>query len=560
VVRLSIIPPEGTVFTDPATQSVTAPQLALSPDGRAIVFAAAPPGTKATLWLRSLDASAARELTGTTGAEGPFWSPDSRSIGFVAGGKLKVMPSAGGPPQVLAEVRDWRGADWGRDGQIIFGGIDTGIKRISTSGGTATAVKQVDAALQEGSHRFPQLLPDGDHFLYTIRSTLPDRSGVFLGSLRGGMKKQLVRGFTAGFFAPPQYLLFFDGNTLMGQRFDLKRLELVGQPFQVEAAVARTSTGNGAVSASATGTLSYVPTGPTNTHLVWFDRGGQRIGPVGSPGDYTDFRLSPDQTKLAVSIARTGFPDIWLVDLAGGSAPAPFTFGPSVNAAPVWSRDGFRIIFRTTRSGGLTEFYSKSAGGGGQEQNVSAGRTLTVSTVAAFLTDWSPDGRHLLFSVIASLDHDLWLMPLQPGAPAVSFLAVQGDQLHGNFSPDGTLVAYSSDESERFEVHVQTFPLSERQWTVSTAGGYEPRWRADGQELYYLSLDRVLMAVPVSKGPIFGTPRALFQTRVAAGVSPARSHYVPSRNGQRFLVNTQSSDPAPTPITVVLNWTADLKR
>ena len=210
----------------------------------------------------------------------------------------------------------------------------------------------------------------------------------------------------------------------------------------------------------------------------------------------------------------------------------------------------------------MTEFYAKSAGGGGKEEPVlsqTVARASGVLSANMMLWDWSPDGRHLLFSTTTSSDSDLWLVPLAGDPKPVSFLSAPGDQWHGNFSPDGKLVAYSSNESGRFEVHVQTFPLTDRQWTVSTTGGYEPRWRADGREMYYLSSDQKLMAVAVGPGPSFGAPTELFQVRVAGGVSSQRTHYVPSRDGQRFLINTPTGDPAMVPITVVLNWTATLK-
>jgi Tol biopolymer transport system component len=260
---------------------------------------------------------------------------------------------------------------------------------------------------------------------------------------------------------------------------------------------------------------------------------------------------------------KTGFIDIWIMDFTRGVS-SPFTFGPAVNASPVWAPDAARIIFRATRAGGLTEFYAKSAGGGGTEEAVlsqKAARVSGMQSANVTLSDWSPDGRHLLFSLTTSSDYDLWLLPLAGDPKPVSFLSAPGDQGHGNFSPDGRLVAYSSNESGRVEVHVQTFPLTDRQWTVSTAGGYEPRWRADGREMYYLSLNQRVMAVAVGPGPSFGAPTELFHERVAAGgVSWQRMHYVPSRDGRRFLINTPIGEAATIPITVVLNWTAALKK
>ena len=565
VVRLSILSPDNTLFTGQSTLTVGVPQLALSPDGRAIVFAAAAPGAKPTLWLRSLDAVTAHPLPGTEGADSPFWSPDNRWIGYFADAKLKKIPAIGGPSQLIAaNASDNRQASWGPDDTIIFARGTTGVLRVPSSGGMVTPVIEPDASRQEQSYQFPQFLPDGRHFLFTVRSSLTDQTGVYAGSLDGKTKKLVIHGNTTALYAPSGHVLFLDRDTLMGQAFDAERLELRGQAFVVEGGVGRASTGNGSYSVSATGTLAYAGTLSTPSRLTWFDHGGTSSDSVGPLGDYADFRLSPDQTRLAASITdlQSGFADVWITDLTRRSS-APFTFVPALNASPVWAPDGARIVFRTNRAGGSNEFYAKSAGGGGNEEPV---LSQAVARASSFLSpnmvlwDWSPDGRHLLFSAITSSDYDLWLVPLAGDPKPVRFLSAPGDQWHGNFSPDGRLVAYTSSESGRFEVQVQTFPLTDRQWTVSTTGGYEPRWRADGREIYYLSAEQKLMAVGVGPGPSFGTPAELFQVRVAGGVSSNRTHYVPSRDGRRFLINTPAGDAAIVPITVVLNWTAALKK
>jgi eukaryotic-like serine/threonine-protein kinase len=564
VVRLSILPPDNVLFTGQATTGMGVPQLALSPDGRAIVFAAAALGARPTLWLRSLDAVPAHSLSGTEGAESPFWSPDNRWIGYFADGRMKKIPVGGGPSQVIAkDVPENRGASWGPDDAILFSRGTTGILQVSSSGGMVTPVTQPDGSLQEGSHRFPQFLPDGRHFLFTVRSSLADQNGVYVGSLDGRTKKQLIHGFATPLYAPSGHLLFLDGDTLMVQAFDADRRELTGQRFVVDGGIGRSSTGSGAYSVSGTGTLAYASTISTLSRLTWFDRGGNPSDSVGSVRDYPHFRLSPDQTRLASSVgdAKAGSLDIWITDLSRHSS-APITFGPNAHASPVWAPDGARIMFRSNSTGGLVEFYTKSADGGGKEMPLlSPATTRALGMLASNLTlsDWSPDGRHVLFSATTSSDFDLWVVQLAEDPKPVSLLTAPGDQWHGNFSPDGRLVAYSSNESGRFEVRVQTFPLSDRQWTISTSGGYEPRWRADGREMYYLSLDQKLMAVAVGPGPSFGAPTELFQVSVVAGVTPQRTHYVPRGDGQRFLVSTRAGDAGSIPITVVLNWTAALK-
>jgi Tol biopolymer transport system component len=554
VVRLSVLPPDGTSFTAQSASTVGIPQFELSPDGGAIVFAVAERGGRPSLWLRPLDSVVARALPGTEGAEFPFWSPDSRWVGFFADGRLKKVPIAGGPPRTIAsDLPDYRPAAWGPDDTILLSQGYTGILRVAASGGTVTPVTELDASRQEGSHRYPQFLPDGRHFLFQVRSSLAEHTGVYVGVFDGTTKTRLIPGQTTARYASG-HLFFLDSDILMRQPFDIVRLALTGEAVPAGEGVGRSSMGTGAYSLSTASTLAYAGTLRRPSRLAWFDRSGNPSGVVGAVGDYTDFRLAPDGTRLAASLVdgKTGFPDIWLTDLARGST-SRFTFGPAVNAGALWSRDGTRIVFRTTRSGGLQEFYAKSAGGGGSEEPVVPQSGMRVVTSNATLSDWSPDGRYLLFPAVGSSDWDLWVVSFAQGARPAAYLTAPGDQWHGNFSPDGRLVAYSSTESGRFEVYVQSFPLSDRQWTISTGGGYEPRWRADGREIYYLSADRKLMAVAVGAGPSFGPPTPLFQTGVAPGVHSQRTQYVPSFDGQRFLISTPVAEQAPTPITVVLN-------
>jgi serine/threonine protein kinase/Tol biopolymer transport system component len=563
VVRFTIYPPQGTVFTGAGNTTVSVPQFALSPDGRAIAFSAGADTTSPMLWLRSFKEVTAHPLPGTEGAFAPFWSPDSGWMAFFAEGKLKKIPAGGGAVQVLAEgVPDARGATWGRDDTILFASGLSPIFRVSAAGGPVASVTKMDASRHEASHRWPQFFPDDLHFFYTVRGG--EKSGLFVGSLDGKTKKFLVPAYSTVAYAPPGYLLSLDGDALLGRRFDPDRLEIGGQPFTVAERVGRTTSGDVAVSVSPAGVLAYAGAFLRRGRLTWFDRSGHLLDSIPNEGDYTDFRLSPDDTRLAASLIdpKANYPDIWLTDLTRGSTSRS-TFGPMINASPVWSPDGARLIFRTNRKG-LIEFYQKSALGGGNEEPVlplEAQLAAGMPSVSLVPTDWSPDGRNIIYIVSeASSGYALWLLPLATNAKPLRLLGLSSDNLHANFSPNGRLVAYSSNESGRFQVYVQTFPLSERKWQVSTNGGYEPRWRGDGGEIYYLSEDRKLMAVPVSAGPSFDVPKVLFQTRVPEGVEAFRTHYVPTRDGRRFLVNTQTSDPAPNPITVVLNWTAGVKR
>jgi serine/threonine protein kinase len=560
--RFSVYPPEKAVFSGPPNITVPVPQFALSPDGRAMVFVANSSGADPTIWVRSVDQVTARPLPGTEHAQLPFWSPDSRWIGFFAEGKLKKIPVAGGPVQVLADVADAFGGSWGADDSIVFAKLSSAIFRVSSGGGIVTAVTKVDTIMK--AHRWPQFLPDGRHFLFHVQAGDPEHRGIYVGSLDGGTQKFLLHTESSALYASPGYLLYVEGDTLLGQTLDTPHLELRGEPFTVAEHVGRSTGFNIGASASGTGMLAYAAAVLQRGRLTWFDRAGHSLNSVGVEGDYSDFRLSPNGQTLAASLVdpKAWNPDIWLIDLVRGG-PSRFTVGSALSAAPVWSPDGARIVFRTNRNG-QTELYAKSAGGGGNEEAVLTFETQHAAGIDSpnlVCSDWSPDGRYVIGSVPQqTTGDDLWLTPLSGDKKPFKFLGPPSDQLHANFSPDGRFVAYTSNESGRFQVYVQTFPLSDRKWQVSTDGGYEPRWRGDGREIYYLSEDRKLMAVAVGAGPSFAVPKMLFQTRVPEGVTSRRTHYVPSRDGQRFLVNTQTGDLLPNPITVIFNWQTELRK
>jgi Tol biopolymer transport system component len=563
-ISLPVFPPPKAEFSARINTTLNVPSFALSPDGQALVFSAQGPGGRPVLWLRSLDRVDARLLAGTENSQDPFWSPDGRWIGFFADGTLRKVPAVGGEVQVITQARDtpnFRGATWGARNTILFaGGIfggREGLLSVNAAGGPTTPVTFVETSLGEDTHRNPSFLPDGNHFLYSIIAN-GDQSGVYVGSLDGKTKKPLVRVLTSAVYAPPGYLLFVEGDTLRAQAFDADRLELKGQPFFVAERVGRSTSFRSGISAAMTGTIAYAPLIAQNGRLEWIDRLGN---PAGSPGtregDYADFRLSPDQNRLAASLGdpKTNVVDIWITDLARGSTSRVVSDGGALSAAAVWSPDGNRLAFRSNRTG-VIALYDRSAAGGGADRPVLSRNEAQPSLVT---TDWSPNGQLIGSASAPGSGHDLWLVPVGNDAKPAKFIDSPADQMHGNFSPNGRLVAYTSNESGRFEIYVETVPRSDRKWPVSTDGGYEPRWRADGREIYYLSEDRRLMAVPVSAGPSFGIPKPLFQTRVPVGVTPYRTHYVPGSDGQRFLVNV-ASDTVASPITVVLNWTALLNK
>jgi Tol biopolymer transport system component len=517
---------------------------ALSPDGRQITFVASEDGT-ARLWLRRLDATSAQPLAGTEGASHPFWSPDSRSVGFFADNKLKRIDIGGGSPQTLADTEN-RGGTWSSDGTILFARTsNSSLFRIPASGGSPAAVTKLD---KQSSHRFPQFLPGGRQFLFYAQGT-PETSGIYLGSLDSPGTKRLAAADTAGAYfseqaastartrSPDGWLLFIRAGTLLAQRLDLGRGELTGDPVTVADPVTFDGAFNvGAFSVSATGLVAYRSGGAGQRQLLWFDRSGKTVGTLGASdaNNLSSPRLSPDGRRAAVFRTVQGNADIWLLD---STRSTRFTFDPSRDLFPIWSPDGSRIVFDSNRKGHRDLYVKPSDGSGSEELLLESPQDKTAN-------DWSRDGRFLLYQSNdpQTAAYDLWVLPMEGDRKSFVFLKTNFDERRGRFSPDGRWVAYMSNESGRYEVYVRPFfqgglsakteggpvPVSGNapgasgggQWQVSTSGGIGPRWRADGKELYYIAPDAKLMAVSITASGATiapGTPVALFQTRIYGG-------------------------------------------
>jgi Tol biopolymer transport system component/predicted Ser/Thr protein kinase len=565
ITRFTVSPAPGTNFPPAANATVSAAQFALSPDGRTLAFVAAQRNDKPTLWLRSMDDVEPRPIPGSDGAAYPFWSPDNRWIGFFADAKVKKVLAAGGPPQVIAQSSSGpTGATWNAQDVILIGSSSNGpIQQVSASGGPISDVTVLQQDRQETNHRWPYFLPDGRHFLYVIRSGLTDQPGVYVGSLDGRVKKRLVPSNWAAAYAAG-HLLYLEANTLMARPFDPSSMQLSGEPVVVAERVGTSTAGFSSLSASPTGALAYAAPTVDIGKLTWVERSGKTGTTVGGEAGYVDFQLSPDEQRLAVATLdpATGTPDIWLTDLTRENASSRLTSNLWTDAGPVWSPDGTRIAFRTNRAG-TNDIFVKTAGGGGNEQmllpEMFVGQAR-LGSLSGSPTDWK--GTRILYGATApQTGWDLWLLDLVARKP-VAYLQEPFDQIQGTFSRDGRFIAYSSDADGRFEVYVQTFPASDQKWKISVNGGVEPRWSADGTELFFLSEDLALMSASVVTVPTFkpGEPQRLFQTQVPEGGSPYRRRYEVSKDGKRFLVFTQTNRTAPTGITTVLNWTAALKR
>lgn len=532
----------------------------ISPDGRTLAFLATTDG-KRFLYVRQMDSLAAQRLNGTDDAVAPFWSPDSRFIGFFSEGKLRKIEAGGGPPQTLCDAQLPTGGTWNHDGVILFGSLTRkSIHRVSAAGGESSAVTTLDEGRSETEHWHPWFLPDGKHFLYYAWNGSEAETSIYVTSIDNADRKIVLKANSNVEYVAPGFILFARGSTLLAQQFDLSKLDPVGEPFPIlENVVYTSNTGYSHFSVSENGVLAYWSGTTTGRQLGWFDRAGKKIAAVGPPAEYNDVVLSPDEKKAVLQRLTSGDTsgsDLWLMDLARG-VPSRFTFDSTGEDDPAWSADGSTVIF-TVIGDGKSGIYRKNSTGVGSEELLGK-----FDGIGGDGLDWSRDSKSVLFPATGTgTGLDLWLLPLAPSGAqqAYPWLNSPFNEFQGRFSPDGRWVAYVSNESGRPEVYVRSFPDGGGQWQVSTTGGAQPIWRRDGKELFYIGADRRLMAVEIRSAAGFetATPVELFQTQVAGYTLPNR--YAASADGQRFLINTQVEETSQTPITVVLNWAATIKK
>jgi eukaryotic-like serine/threonine-protein kinase len=546
-IRFTISAPEN------ATMSGVPP--VISPDGKRLAFVATTEG-RTQIWIRPIDATTAHPLAGTENADYPFWSPDSRSIAFFAAGKLRKIDASSGPAQTLCDAPAARGGAWSRDGVIVFAPtVPSPLYRVSASGGIAAPLTELDVANGEITHRDPAFLPDGRHFLFFVQGT-EGRQGIYLGSVDSKDRSLLLAGTSSGVYAPPGYLLFVREGTLMAQRFDPDNFMLAGDVSPVAEAVGLYNVSTGTFSVSEKGVLAHsVGYAADQRQLAWFDRSGKLVERIGSTAPIFDVVLSTDQKRAAVQWQNN---DIWVVDLVRGGIPSRLTFGPTVEDWPVWSPDG-QVLFNST-IGGAGDLYSKASSGAGQE-------VLVLKSAAPKRpTDWSHDGRFIVYDTDDPKTRaDIWVLPLSGDKKPQPILRTPFSEQHGRLSPDSKWIAYISDESGRPEVYVQSFPPSGGKWQLSTNGGFTPRWRGDGRELYYLTLDRKIMAVDVRPTQLafeVQQARPLFVAPVDVVSAAAGNRFDVTADGQRFLINApvENSTSASLGTVVVVNWAAGLKK
>jgi Tol biopolymer transport system component len=565
VVRSFILPPQKTTFT---SVGIEGGAVAVSPDGRRLAFAATNESGNHLLWVRPLDSVAAEPLAGTEGGAWPFWSPDSRYLGFFAAGKLKKIEASGGPAETLCDAPAARGGTWGADGTILFTpSVENPLYRVSEAGGTPVPATKLDDWRHERSHRWPYFLPDGQSFVFFARG---DQTGVYAGSLHSQEKKFLLATDSNAAYAPPGYLLFWRDGSLMAQPFDARRVELAGRAVPIADHVVFSAGQSLSVfSVSQNGVLALQTGEVSGSQLTWFDRTGKQLGVIsGDRSLVVGPRLSPDGRKLAVTILDSMYArsDVWIYDLSRG-VRTRFTFETTRARDPVWSPDGSQLAFSADRQGHLN-IYAKSSSGAGSDV------TLLEEASIKYPTSWSPDGRFLAYTrqhatnytaaphltnVEAVSKFQIWILPQFGDRKPFPFLPSSYTELSPEFSPDGRWIAYLSDESGNFQIYVAAFPGAETKLQVSSSGGISAAWRADGKELFYLDLSGRMMAVEVKAigGKLeLGTPRSLFQTYAS---SPGARPFDVSHNADRFVITT-TGDVNPSPFTLVVNLDAELNK
>ncbi len=557
VLNATLLPPDGTDFffnAGVANQAVPA----LSPDGTRIVFGARGKDGKVQLWVRRLDSSISTLLPGTENAGHPFWSPDSRFVGFGQDQKVKKIDVQGGPPLLVAEIpSDFGGGSWSPEGWILIGGRSapaaTPLLKVPAAGGKPVPAVGIESGKESGAHKFPWFLPDGKHFLYT-----PQREGdlpVRVGSLDEPDKPgKIVAQAQSNVVYAQGHLLYLRESTLMAQPFDTGKLATTGEAVPVAESVPTYSNPSrlAGFTVSTDGLLVHA-TGASGSQsrLAWKDRQGKVLGNVGEPtGQIGNLELSPDQKSAAVSFAG----DLWIYDTARG-LPTRFTFDPKIDREPVWSPDGKTLYFSSDRKGAFNLYRKASNGTGTEELLLEDSQVKTPSSI-------SPDGKFLLYHRSGEKTlTDMWSLPLQnPGAKMEpqAFLQTPFVEGAGRFSPDGQWVAYQSNESGQNQVYAAPFPGPGGKRQISPAGGNRPRWRKDGKEIFYVSPDGQLMAAEVTARN--GTLEVGQVQKLFDGIITSRGTvYDVSADGQKFLVVDDGAT-ATRPLTLVQNWTALLKK
>jgi serine/threonine protein kinase len=567
-VRFEVFPPKGVIFA----AGTPGARQAISPDGTLLAFgASSSAGQPNEIWVRRLDDVDARRLAGTEGVENMFWSPDNRALGFFADQKLKRIEIAGGSPQTLSPAPGQTlSGTWSQQGVILFSStVTNGIRRVSAEGGEPIQVTTAGDIVAR--HSWPRFLPDGRRFLFFSADAAPDKHGIYIGSLDSKDVKRIARADSLAEVVPPDRLLFVRDTALFVQTFDPTSMDLRGDAVRVVDSVAvDRSNGRAGFSVAGTGVLVFAAgsgvSAGSDLEFHLFDRAGKNSGTTGGAWAYRGLVLSPDGRRIAAHRHDDRGGDIWVTELSDGSN-SRLTFDPSQhNTSPIWSPDGGRIAFGSLRRGSWGIYLKNSSGVGAEE-------LLYESKSQILPMDWSPDGRTLLmWQNDSTTSSDIWLLPLQGDRKPVPYLRTPASEQHPQFSPDGRWVTYSSNESGRSEVYVQSFPSAGTKYQLSTAGAAYPRWRHDGKEILFMGVPlpgkiSSVTVQPAGEGLKFSSPQLLFDSRyvnwshqeTGGGIYHT---FAISADGARLVVPVarSSTGDAPSPLTVVLNWMSALRR
>jgi Tol biopolymer transport system component len=556
VLRATIEPPAGHRLL--AVRDAAGP-VRVSPDGRSLAFVAQDEKAVSMIWVRALDSAEARPVPGTEEGHRPFWSPDSRSLGFFAEGKLRRVSLAGGAPLAVADAPEARGGDWSPEGVIVFAPTAGSILHlVAAGGGEVRAVTDFDQGdTRDNGHREPRFLPDGRHFLYLAQSSDVTTWKVYVGDIDGA-KSRFLTTSSGGAVHAQGYLLTLRDTTLVAQGFDVGTLALSGDPMPVaEEVTLDPDYGIGVFSASSNGVLIYQSGSRARNELMWIDADGRHLGSIGQPDAYDALSLSPDGTKAVVTITESdGIRDLWVIGLAQGTRTR-LTFStkeaPAIHGDPVWSPDGREIIFEAKRSDSHN-LYRKPSDGSGEAT------LLLEAPEDLWSYDWSPDGKYVVYGH-GRPEHngaeDLYIIPVSGEEEPTRLLDTPFNEWPAEFSPDMRWLAYDSPESGRREIYVVPFPGLDGRWQVSTEGGRFPRWSPDGNRLYFWKSGNLMTtSLQVSAGtPHFGAAELLFDLGWGANFST----YGVSPDGDRFLVLVADTSMGPPELSLFLNWKEELE-
>ncbi|HEY3926857.1 MAG TPA: protein kinase [Candidatus Koribacter sp.] len=556
-IQASILPPEKAQFSTNGSESGGA---ALSPDGKRLAFVARESNAASDmLWIQPLNSRVAQAMSGTEGATYPFWSPDSRFVGFFAGGKLKKMDANGGPPQALCDAIAGRGAAWSRDDVILFSPTSASpLFRVPAAGGTPVQETRIDSKAGSTTHRWPIFLPDGKHFIFwTTDSKEADNGGLYLSSLGSKNRKLLVQTESSGDYADG-HLLFLRDGVLMEQKLNLSKQELEGSAAPVAEQVAiNTSVYRSQFTVSNNGMLAYVGGSFTSgSQLVWYGREGKAAGPIFPEAAlYSSPVLSPDGKRLAYALRVGSVQDIWVLDLER-QTKSRLTFGTGRSFFPLWSPDGKWIYYVSIREG-MDRIFRRPADGTGNEEKV-----LWVDGSDLIGNSISSDGKYMLYmrhDLSANNDWDIYALPLSGEPTPIPQVTTQFREVIPVFSPDGHWIAYQSNESGVMQIYMKSFPGESGKYQVSTGGGQAPRWRGDGKELFFQGSEGIYAVDVRENGAALqlGTPHLLFKANL---VGPATGPFSPSADGMKFVINQAGSSGSNAPLTLLTNWEANLKQ